>query len=256
MSQQYPGRHELGQNFLVNGKYKSMIIDAALRDDLPVVELAAGGGALTRPLARRASRLTAVEIDPRQVKRLKRQLGPRVEVVRADLLRYRLPPAPHTIVANLPFHLTTAALRRLLAAPHWQRAVLLTQWEVARRRAGVGAGTLLTATWAPWFEFELLARVPARAFRPAPSVDGGIFVASRRPAPLVDHKGRYQRFVAAVFKAPGSTLAEKATRSGRFTRGRIRGWLRTEGLPERLLPRALEAKHWASLWAEQDRDRR
>lgn len=254
MTPQHPGRHELGQNFLIDRKYKSMIVGLALSRDLPVIELAAGDGALTGPLARRASRLTAVEIDPRRAARLRRRLGPAAEIVTADLLAYRLPPVPHTIVANLPFHLTTAALRRLLAAPHWQRAVLLTQWEVARRRAGVGGGSLLTATWAPWFEFELIARVPARAFRPAPSVDGGIFVATRRAAPLVERKGPYQRFVAAVFKAPGSSLAEKAVRSGRLGRGQVRAWLRDEGLPPRALPRQLGAEQWVSLWSRQ-RDR-
>lgn len=243
-----PGPHELGQSFLVDRKYKSIFIEIAARPRLPVVELAAGDGALTLPLSRRVQRLTAVEIDPRRVRQLRRQLGDRATVVQEDLLRYRLPPTPHVVAANLPFHLTTAALRRLLAAPHWRKAILLTQWEVARRRAGVGGGSLLTATWSPWFEFELVTRVPARAFRPAPSVDGGIFTATRRIKPLVDRKGNYQRFVGAVFKAPGSTLREKAVRSGRFTRGQIDRWLRLNELSRSTLPRNLAADEWVSLW--------
>src|SRR5690606_36671141 len=72
-------------------------------------------------------------------------------------------------------------LRRLLRRPDWRHAILLTQWEVARKRAGVGGGTLLTAQSAPWSEFTLHGRVPARAFRPAPSVDGGILSITRDP---------------------------------------------------------------------------
>lgn len=243
-----PGRHELGQNFLTDRKYRSIIIEAAAQTRLPVVELAAGDGALTRALVRKVPRLTAVEIDARRVAQLRRRLGDRAEIVQADLLRYRLPPVPHTIVANLPFHLTTAALRRLLAAPHWQHAVLLTQWEVARRRAGIGGGTLLTATWSPWFEFELVTKVPAGAFRPVPSVDGGVFIATRRLHPLVERKGNYQRFVASVFRAPGSTLREKAVRSGRFSKGAIDRWLRSRDASRGLLSRNLAAEDWVSLW--------
>ncbi len=64
-------------------------------------------------------------------------------VVHGDALRTRLDRP--VVVGNLPFHLTTPILRRLLAAGGWTEAVLLTQWEVARKRAGVGGRTMLTA---------------------------------------------------------------------------------------------------------------
>lgn len=255
MTQKYPGRHELGQNFLIGRKYRSLIVEHAARPGLPVVELAAGDGSISTGLARKTRRLTVVEIDPRQAKRLRAKLRGNARVIEADLLRFRLPAEPHTLVANLPFHLTTAALRRLLPAPHWQHAVLLTQWEVARRRAGVGGGSLLTATWAPWFRFELLARVPANAFRPVPSVDGGLFTATRRETPLVTEKGRYQRFVTSVFKAPGSTVAQKAVRSGRLSRKQINRWLSDEGLPRSARPRDLTPEQWVALWARHSRHR-
>src|SRR5699024_1296177 len=95
-------------------------------------------------------------------------------IIRSDFLRYRLPQGRHVLVGNLPFELTTAVLRRILHAPGWQQAVLMTQWEVARRRAAVGGATMMTAQWWPWFEFSLVERVPAAAFTPRPSVDGGL----------------------------------------------------------------------------------
>ena len=33
---------------------------------------------------------------------------------------------------------------------------------------------MMTAQWAPWFDFRLITRVPAYAFTPKPCVDGGI----------------------------------------------------------------------------------
>ncbi len=82
--------------------------------------------------------MTAVEIDTRLARRLAQRLPSHVEVVADDFLTYRLPPSAHVLVGNLPFHQTTAMLRRILHAPAWTDAIVLVLWEVARRRAGVG----------------------------------------------------------------------------------------------------------------------
>src|SRR6185437_8809459 len=89
--------------------------------------------------------LTAIEIDPRRAARIASRTTPCTRVVQADFLKYPLPRAPHVIVGNLPFHLTTAVLRRILHGPGCTDAVLLVQWEVARRRAAVGGATMMTA---------------------------------------------------------------------------------------------------------------
>ncbi len=160
-------------------------IDALVaRTKGPVLEIGAGDGALTLPLSRHGRTITAIELDTRRALRLGARTPAHVTVVNEDFLRYSLPRTPHVVVGNLPFHLTTAITRRLLDAQNWHTAVLLVQWEVARCRAGVGGATLLTAGWAPWYEFDLHSRVPARAFRPMPGVDGGLLTVRRRSAPL------------------------------------------------------------------------
>ncbi len=203
---------------------------------------------MTLPLSRLGRPLTAVEVDPRRARRLDRRTPGHVHVVHADLLRYRLPRHPHVLVGNVPFHLTTAVLKRLLAAPHWHTAILLVQWEVARRRAGIGGATLLTARWWPWFEFTVDRRVPARAFRPAPSVDAGLLVARRRTRPLVRQRGPYQRFVGEVFTGGGRGLRGILTRTTGADRATTAAWLRRAGISPQALPRDLTAEQWAQVW--------
>lgn len=152
------------------------------------------------------------------------------------------------LVGNVPFHLTTAVLKRLLAAPHWHTAILLVQWEVARRRAGIGGATLLTARWWPWFEFTVDRRVPARAFRPAPSVDAGLLVARRRHRPLVHQRGPYQRFVGEVFTGRGRGVRDILARTTGADRATTGGWLRRAGASPHALPRDLTAGQWARVW--------
>lgn len=248
------GRHELGQNFLIHLPTVERIVALVRETRGPILEIGAGDGALTRPLADLDRKLRAIDIDPRQVSRLRARL-PGVRVDHADVLEVPLD-AP-VIVGNIPFHLTTPILRRLLSADGWRTAVLLTQWEVARKRAGVGGGTLLTAQTAPWFAFHLDQRVPAAAFRPRPNVDGGLLVIARRDRPFIppSDRVRYASFVRRVFGARGRTLEQMysaATGSTRRDAGRVLG---RAHVPGRLLPRDLGPEEWAALWRETNRDR-
>lgn len=193
-------RHELGQNFLVDRSARRRLVDLVPHGPEPVLELGAGDGAVTRLLADGSRPVVAVEIDARRAAALRRELAGRARVEQGDMLRFALGGAHH-VVSNVPFGITTPLLRHLLGQRAWRTAVLLLQWEVARKRAAVGGTTLLTASWWPWYAFALAGRVPARAFRPVPSVDGGLLVVRRRAEPLLGDRERaaYQRFVRRAF---------------------------------------------------------
>jgi 23S rRNA (adenine-N6)-dimethyltransferase len=243
------GAHELGQNLLVDPQVIRRVVDLVPDADRPVVEWAAGRGALTLPLARLGRRLEAVEIDPRSTGRLSRVVPGNVTVTRDDILRHAPPSDPYDLVCNVPFHLTTPVLRRLFTLTGWQRAVLITQWEVARKRAAVGGTTLLTVQWWPWFSPRLDRRVPAGAFRPRPSVDAGLLVIDRRAEPLLPPSERrgYQNFTAAVFNGRGRGLHEILVRQG-IARDGVRRWAREHGVGPGALPRDLDAPAWVGAY--------
>ncbi|WP_217913631.1 23S ribosomal RNA methyltransferase Erm [Miltoncostaea marina] len=242
------GRHELGQNLLVDRRViESIAAHVAAWPAGPVTEYAAGRGAVTRSIAARRQGVRAVELDERLARALRRRCGPGVEVQLGDMLTHPLPPRGG-VVANVPFHLTTPWLRRLLAAGGWERALLLLQREVARKRAGVGGATLLTAAWWPWYEFALVGRVPAGAFRPRPSVDGGLLAVERRARPLLPRRERraYQAFAARVFTGPGRGVAAVVARAERRRGAASR--MRSAGMDGRAPPRDLGAAEWVALY--------
>ena len=248
MSHPHSGRHEYGQNFLHDRGVIDAIVQTVARTDGPIIEVGAGDGSLTGALQKLGRPLTAIEIDPRRAARLTSRTPPRTRVVRADFLAYPLPRTPHVIVGNLPFHQTTAMLRRILHGPGWTDAVLLVQWEVARRRAGVGGATMMTAQWWPWFEFGLVRKVSASSFRPRPSVDGGLMTIRRRADPLVapSDRRRYQAMVHRVFTGRGHGIAQILNRQ--MPRATIRNWLRDNKVKPMALPRDLSAAQWAALF--------
>lgn len=240
------GRHELGQNFLTHIPTLQRLTSLIAETDGAILELGAGDGALTSQLARLPRSLRAIDIDEHRVARLRSRL-PRVDVRRSDALCEPLDRP--VVVGNIPYHLTTPILRRLLRTGTWRHAILLTQWEVARKRAGVGGATMMTAQAAPWFAFRLHDRVPARHFRPMPSVDGGILGIERRATPLVDphHRHRYEAFVSTIFRSRGNGMR-------RILRGMphppiaVDRALTESGIAYTALPRDLAPEQWAMLW--------
>ncbi len=181
-------RQQLGQNFLTDAGVVRLLVDAfEIESDQLIVEIGAGRGALTIPLARAGARVVAIEVDPvwsRGLEHMVRRedVEDRVTVVCADFRSWQLPGGGYRVVGNLPFALTTALLARLLDDPSSgpQRADLLVQYEVARKRSASPPQTLRSAAWAPWWTFHLGPRVPRTAFRPVPRVDAALLTVRRR----------------------------------------------------------------------------
>lgn len=245
------GRHEHGQNYLADRKIIALFARLIATTRGPIVEIGPGRGALTQQLESLGRPLTAVETDPSLTSRLRQTLSSDVTVVNQDFLAWPLPHEPHVVVGNVPFHLTTAILRKLLHASSWTQAVLLVKWEVARRRAGVGGASMMTAQWWPWVEFSIEGRVPRSAFRPAPNVDGGLLVMSKRTSPLISPRDRsaYRQFVHDVFTGKGHGIAAVLAKlTGQGGRRSVTQWLAREGIESSALPKDLSAQQWSLLF--------
>ena len=144
-----------------------------------VVDIGAGTGTLTRALVDVGARVVAVELHPARAAVLReRFVGDPVRVVCADAADLRLPRRPFRVVANPPYGITSALLRRLLApGSRLAAADIVVQHAVARRWANghaPGAGR-----WARQYQARMGLRVPRAAFRPPPRVDSTLLVVRR-----------------------------------------------------------------------------
>ena len=101
------------------------------------MEVGSGRGALTRPLARIAGRLVAIEIDAILADKLSGELDGSVEIINADFLSVALPSGPYKVIGNIPFSITTDIIRKLIDAPEPPvDAWLIVQREAAHRLCG------------------------------------------------------------------------------------------------------------------------
>jgi 23S rRNA (adenine-N6)-dimethyltransferase len=213
-----------------------------------VLDLGAGTGVLTRALADAGARVRAVELDPAALRELRARFGgdPRVEVIEEDATAVGFPDEHFSVVANLPFAVGTAILRRLLGDPRVPLTQLdaIVEWGLAAKRTAVWPSTLLGCTWGAWYELRLARRVPRACFAPPPSVDAAVLRAIRRPEPLVPpcRAVAYTTLLQRAFSAqvPLDRL---------LPRGLVRRAAHEFGFDPHAAARDLDAHQWARLYA-------
>jgi 16S rRNA (adenine1518-N6/adenine1519-N6)-dimethyltransferase len=193
-----------------------------------VLEIGAGLGSLTLPLAATGAEVVAVEVDRAAVAALEEVVGgrrPEVRVLHADAMRLAwtevLGPGddPWVLCANLPYNIATPLVLDVLEdVPRVRRLVVMVQREVAQRLAaapgdeGFGAVSL-HVTYAA--EATMLRRVAPTVFWPRPGVDSAIVRIERRAVPPVDvEPARLWRVVDEAFAQRRKTMRNALRRLG------------------------------------------
>ena len=194
-------KKSFGQNFLTDTNILQKIVDTAEVDDqVNVIEIGPGIGALTEFLAERAEEVMAFEIDHRLVPILADTLRDfdNVTVVNEDILKvdltkhiqnFKNPELPIKVVANLPYYITTPILMHLIESGiPFSEFVVMMQKEVADRisaQPNTKAYGSLSIAVQYYMTAKVAFIVPRTVFVPAPNVDSAILKMVRRPEPAV-----------------------------------------------------------------------
>jgi 16S rRNA (adenine1518-N6/adenine1519-N6)-dimethyltransferase len=181
----------LGQHFLKPPSVERLLRTLAPGPEDDFLEIGSGAGALSLPLAARARRVVAVELDAKLAVALRRRAPANLEVVQGDALELDLEallPGPRVRLAgNLPYAISSPLLRRLLALRHRATDLhVMLQREVAERVAsppGSKQYGILSVLFALWAEVDLPLRFPPGAFEPPPRVASALLRVRFREAP-------------------------------------------------------------------------
>ncbi|MCL5959314.1 MAG: 16S rRNA (adenine(1518)-N(6)/adenine(1519)-N(6))-dimethyltransferase RsmA [Chloroflexi bacterium] len=252
----------MGQNFLVDEEVLSKIIQAAdLRFRDSVVEVGPGLGVLTKELAKRASRVVAVELDRGLAAALAKTLigFSNVEIITEDVLKFD--PAQHVedlrykLVANLPYYITSPSLRHFLEADaRPETMVVMVQKEVAQRMvAKPGAMSVLAVSVQYYGEPTLLFTVPAGAFYPPPKVDSAVVRIRVFERPAVDvPPEKFFRVVHAGFSQPRKQLHNALAQTIWLPPNAAVDILRGAGIDEKRRAQTLSLEDWARICREME----
>ena len=206
-------KKSLGQHFLHSPSALKKIIDAAaIKTGELVLEIGPGTGILTTELLKADANVIAIEKDDRTIELLQEKfkkecmkgnvndLSGKLTLVHGDILEMsgdegqfneKMEEGNYAIVANIPYYITGAILRKFLEnSPRPNRMILLVQKEVAERMVGRGNSqgkrssgqgkpgpkkeSLLSISVEAFGTPRIVAIVPKGAFVPAPTVDSAI----------------------------------------------------------------------------------
>lgn len=269
-------RHSLSQNFLADPDVLEAILDeAAPSSGDRVLEIGPGLGILTGALLEAGAAVTAVELDWRLAALVRKRLSDAVErgatdptapgaltLVEGDALDQDLTtlvPAPFSVVANLPYHITSPILHRLLEAPpRPSRLVLMVQWEVAERIAAPpGRMSYLSVFVQYHADVRISLRVPADAFEPAPSVESAVIVlepragSALRVPPEAGEDGLWA-LVQAGFRERRKMVRNVLSRQLKIGQPRVDAALEQVGIAGDRRPQTLSVDEWIALRATLD----
>lgn len=175
----------LGQNFLKSEAALQKIIGAGeIKPDDTIFEIGPGKGVLTERILRYAGRVIAVEKDGELVEFLKIKFQKEIEsgslvLSHGDILEFDVEkniPTGYKIIANIPYNITGAILKKFLSAENQpERMILMLQQEVAQRIIARGSKeSILSISVKAYGHPEMLMKVPARYFSPPPKVDSAV----------------------------------------------------------------------------------
>lgn len=241
-AKQFRTKKRLGQNFLVDESAIERILDEVKPEDT-VLEIGAGAGFVTERLVEAAKKVYAVEIDEDAVKILGKINSPILKIIHNDILKTNLKDIEDTkfkIIANIPYYITSPILAHLLGEiddlnnenrNQISEIILMVQYEVAQRLVAdenapskqYGLLSILTQFYA---DVEIIKKVPARSFYPAPKVDSALVKLVLRNEPLV--------------KTDDYTFLRRTAKAAFGTRRKnIKNSLINAGFSKEIVPKAL-----------------
>lgn len=181
-------KKSLGQHFLHSTHYLKLIAETArIQVGEQVLEIGPGDGALTRELLARGAIVTAIEKDSRLIPILKETFAKEIsehtlhlfedDVLMTDIARLKLKTSRYKLVANIPYYITGAILKKFLSSDiQPSTMVLLVQKEVAERIARDTKESILSLSVKAYGTPVYIKTVPAGAFSPPPQVDSAILL--------------------------------------------------------------------------------
>ena len=253
-------KKSLGQNFITDENLLDAIAEAAeIGKEDTAVEIGCGAGTLTRALSKKAGRVVAYEVDRDLQPVLAETLAgcENVEVVFRDFSKENLSAlqkeiGEYTVVANLPYYVTTPIVTRLLEEGVGVKGVcVMVQQEVAERfcaKENTPEYGAITAAIALRGKAKIVQRVGRNMFFPAPNVDSAVvkidFIKNALP---VKSKEMYRKTVRCAFLNRRKTLENNLMKSFSLPRETAAEILKKAGVEEKARGETLSPQRLAAL---------
>ena len=253
-------KKQFGQNFISDGNLLRSIVEASgINKDTTVVEIGCGAGTLTRALAEAAKQVYAFDIDRDLQPVLAETLAglDNVEVIfrdfnKLDLKEFEKEIEEYTVVANLPYYITTPLVTKLLEeSDKVQGLSIMVQEEVAERfcaKEDTAEYGSITAAIALKGSAKIVKRVSRNLFYPRPNVDSAVVkIEFERGRIEVKDERAYRQTVKCAFLNRRKTLENNLVNCFKLSREQAKAALAEAGVDEKARGETLSPQRLAKL---------
>lgn len=253
-------KKQFGQNFISDTNLLKSIVEASgITKETTVVEIGCGAGTLTRALAEAAKRVYAFDIDKDLQPVLAETLAglDNVEVIfrdfnKLDLKEFEKEIEEYTVVANLPYYITTPLVTKLLEeSDKVQGLSIMVQEEVADRfcaKENTPEYGSITAAIALKGTAKVVKRVSRNLFYPRPNVDSAVVkITFERGRVAVKDEKAYRTTVKCAFLNRRKTLENNLVNFFSLTREEAKAILKEAGVEEKARGETLSPQRLALL---------
>ncbi len=183
-----------------------------------MIEIGPGHGELTKHiLKKKPRRLIIIEKDGKLAAELSKKLrNDNLRIIHGDALKLlpeaiseeKLPGVGYKIAGNIPYYITGYLLRIISGLERKPSlTALVIQREVAERiTARPPEMNLLAASVQFWAEPEILEKISAKKFKPAPKVDSALLLLATTENAEKIAAEKYYPFIKKLFKQPRKTI--------------------------------------------------
>ncbi|MBQ9246127.1 ribosomal RNA small subunit methyltransferase A [bacterium] len=264
-AKKYRAKKRLGQNFLIDENAIETILDYSdITKEDTVVEIGPGLGFVTEHLVKLAKKVYAVELDEDMVNEISKINADNLEIIHNDILKTDISAFGDNIkvVANIPYYITSPILAHLLGEiddlnnknrNSITQILLMVQWEVAKRlQANENSISkefgLLSVLAQFWANVEIIKKVPARSFFPAPKVDSAIvkLTVNKKPMLELTNYTFFRKVVKACFATRRKNIKNSLVNAG-FSKNAVEETLKELSLDENLRGETLSIKQMGEL---------
>lgn len=224
-----------------------------------VVEVGPGFGVLTRELSKNVKKVVSLELDKKIYSFLENEFADiaNVELINKDLLKVdldKLKLGRYKVVANLPYQITSAAIRKFLTAKNKpEQMTIMVQKEVAQRVIASPPKMNLLALSVQYFGQPSIEFVIKNDnYWPKPKVDSAVLQIkniqqhSQENNQLVD-EDLFFKFIRAGFSSKRKLLINNLCRGLKLDKKKVELEWQKVGLSANIRAENLDLKLWLKL---------
>lgn len=255
-------KKQYGQNFLLDDNIlKNIVKSAELKKDTNVIEIGPGLGFLTNYLQQATTNVLCYEIDEQMVEHLN-ELNYNISIINDDFLKRNLNKDFKnifdnsnniTLVANLPYYITTPILLKVLEeTTRIDKMIVMMQTEVAKRLCGKPSTkdyNALSVLIQYFTNPRIIFNVSPKSFFPEPNVESSVVMIEKKEEPLLEVKNLdfFLKFNRNIFAQRRKTLYNNIQKAYNYDKELIKKIIKENNLDESVRSEELDVSQIVKL---------